>query len=433
MIKEVKDTTQVKAILVYVSFDKSKEYQQKLDSNYVTQRSADLQEFRGLATSAGANIVSEILCRREAPDPKYFVGTGKLDELYGRVVSQQADTVVFNKPLSPAQERNLELYLKCKVLDSTKLILNIFAQRARSFAGKLQVELAQLQHMTTRLVRGWTHLERQRGGIGLRSGPGETQLEADRRVLRQKIVAVRKRLVKLEKQRTQNRRARKRAEIPTVALVGYTNAGKSTLFNRLVAAGVKEADQLFTTLDPTLRRIELENFGTVILADTVGFIRNLPHELVEAFHATLEETCEADLLLHVIDASDPEKSDKIEVVNGVLETIGANHIPQLLVFNKIDLLENFESRVDFAQNSLPQKVWISTLDNLGLDLLCESIKQLLSPHKKEIDLGLLPSATQVRAALYKDNLVIDEHVDEFGNFHLKLYVDPRYLDRYFVW
>lgn len=391
----------------------------------------DIEEFRGLAISAGSEVVSEIICRRESPDSKYFIGLGKLDEVYGQVLSQRADVVLFNKPISPAQERNLELKLKCKVLDSTKLILNIFAQRARSFAGKLQVELAQLQHMSTRLVRGWTHLERQRGGIGMRSGPGETQLESDRRVLRQKITGLKKRLAKLEKQRAQNRRARKKSEVPTVALVGYTNAGKSTLFNQLVLADVKSADQLFTTLDPTLRRIEIKDFGGVVLADTVGFIRHLPHELVDAFHATLEETIEADLLLHVIDASDPEKNKKIDVVNGVLEKIGADHIPQLLVMNKIDLIEGFESRVDFSANNMPCKVWITAYKNIGLDLLVHSIKEILSPHKEEIEICLLSSASQVRALLYKENVVLSEHIDDMGNFHLKLYVDPRELFRFF--
>ncbi len=341
-----------------------------------------MAEFRGLAISLGAEIIAEVICRRDAPDPKYFIGQGKVAEIHSQVLSSAADVVMFSHQLSPAQERNLEKTFQRPILDRTKIILDIFAKRARSFEGKLQVELARLEHLSTRLVRGWTHLERQRGGIGLRGGPGETQLEVDRRILRQKVAGLKKRLEKLEKQRAQNRRARKRASVPTIALVGYTNAGKSSLFNKLVSTTSTDvADLVFTTLDPLLRRVYLPDFGAIIVADTVGFIRELPHELIDAFHATLEETKEADLLLHVIDASDPEKNAKIEVVNKVLEDIGANNVPELQVLNKIDLLSDFSPRIDYDASGLPQRVWISVVGNLGAPLLLEAIKKLLLHHK----------------------------------------------------
>lgn len=409
----------VKAILVYVNFAQS------------VVQPQDLEEFRSLVTSAGITIASEMCCRREAQDPKYFIGQGKVAEVHAEILQHNAEIVIFNHQLTPAQERNLERFFKCKILDRTQLILNIFAQRARSFEGKLQVELAQLEHMATRLVRGWTHLERQRGGIGLRGGPGETQLEADRRVLRQKVALLKKHLVSVEKQRGQNRRARKRAMLPTVALVGYTNAGKSTLFNQLVTGDAYVADRLFSTLDPTLRRVELANFGTVIVADTVGFIRELPHELIDAFHATLEETKEADLLLHVVDGSDPQQDEKIEIVNKVLTEIGAGAVPQLLVLNKIDLLQDFAAHVDYDLNNLPEKVWLSAANNIGMPLLIEAIQKILSPQMEEIELCLLSHATQLRAALYESNAVRSEKIDELGNFHLKLYMDPEELSRLF--
>lgn len=331
-----------------------------------------------MALSVGVDVVADIGCRRDVPDSKYFVGQGKASEIISLISFHKAKAVIFNHPLSPAQERNLEKLFNCAVLDRTKLILNIFAKRARSFEGKLQVELANLEHMATRLVRGWTHLERQKGGIGLRGGPGETQLEVDRRILRKKINGLKKRLVKLEQQRTQNRRARKRSGLPVIALVGYTNAGKSTLFNKLSSAGAGIADMVFTTLDPLLRRVYLPGFGTIIIVDTVGFIRDLPHELIDAFHATLEETKEADLLLHVIDASDPEKNIKIDVVNNVLEEIGANNVPQLQVLNKIDLLSEFTPRIDYESNGAANRVWVSAANDIGIPLLFEAIQGNLS-------------------------------------------------------
>lgn len=355
-----------KAILVYVSFSRSKVL------------SEDLDEFRSLILSSDVEVIEEVVCRRENPDPKYFIGQGKVEEIASLVLLHEASEVVFNKKLSPIQERNLENAFQCSVVDYTQLILNIFAKRARSFEGKLQVDLARLEHASTRLVRGWTHLERQRGGIGLRGGPGERQLELDRRMLRKKVNVLKKRLEKLEKQRSQNRRARKRKGIPVIALVGYTNAGKSTLFNKLVTGTTTEANQLFTTLDPTSRRMYIPEFGNVIVIDTVGFIRDLPHELVDAFHATLEETIEADLLLHVVDASDEDKKNKIDVVNEVLKKIGADKVPQLQVFNKIDLLSDFTPHVDIGVGERGSRVWLSAGKNVGISLLLDVMRDCFS-------------------------------------------------------
>ncbi|MCW8909930.1 MAG: GTPase HflX, partial [Gammaproteobacteria bacterium] len=300
-------------------------------------RRENLNEFKELATSAGASVVDVVTTRRYSPDPKYFIGRGKADEILQLIEANQIDLVLFNHALSPSQERNLEGLFKCRVLDRTGLILDIFAQRARTFEGKLQVELAQLKHLSTRLIRGWTHLERQKGGIGLR-GPGETQLETDRRLLGQRMKQINKRLTKVRKQREQGRQARQKAEVPTIALVGYTNAGKSTLFNMLTESDVYAQDQLFATLDPTLRRLELNDGQSVIMADTVGFIRHLPHDLVEAFRSTLQETEQAHLLLHIIDAADELRLDNIDAVDGVLKEIGADEVPQIQIMNKIDLL-----------------------------------------------------------------------------------------------
>lgn len=337
----------------------------------------DLEEFKQLAVSAQAKIVAIIVGKRQVPDAKYFIGSGKLEEVKMQVLGNAANLVIFNHDLTPAQERNLESFLSCRVLDRTGLILDIFAQRARTFEGKLQVELAQLQHHAARLKRGWTHLEKQRGGIGLR-GPGETQLEEDRRVIKQNVTNIKKRLEKVRAQREQSQRARKKAAIPIVALIGYTNAGKSTLFNDLTKASIYTADKLFATLDPTLRRLDVPNFGPIIFADTVGFIRDLPHELVEAFSATLEETKDANLLLHIIDASDPQRKEKIDAVDAVLNEIGALQVPQLFVYNKIDLLDNIEPHVDCDGKNKPKRVWLSALTKNGIDLLIKSICDSLS-------------------------------------------------------
>lgn len=375
------------------------------------------EEFTDLARSAGASIAALLTARIDRPNPSTLIGSGKLEEVKAAADATGADLVLVNYPLSPGQERNLEKFLERRVLDRTGLILDIFAQRARSHEGKLQVELAQLKHMATRLVRGWTHLERQRGGsIGLR-GPGETQLETDRRLLQKRVEQLQKRLEKVEVQRTQMRRARVRSELPRVALVGYTNAGKSTLFNTLTGAEAYAADQLFATLDPTVRRIELPG-GGVVLADTVGFVRDLPHELVAAFRSTLSEAREADLLLHVIDAADPLREERITQVDEVLQAIGAGDIPQLLVFNKIDRIEGAEPRHD-QPNEGHERVWISARDGAGLDVLKEALAQKLGLERIIGTVHLGERSARLRSRLHALGAVRGERHDATG-WHLDL-------------
>lgn len=376
------------------------------------QEPEDPREFEELVLSAGGDPVAMVLGQRDTPHAKYFVGTGKLQELQALVEEHRAELVIFNHTLSPSQERNLEQALKCRVLDRTGLILDIFAQRARTFEGKLQVELAQLRHMSTRLVRGWTHLERQKGGIGLR-GPGETQLETDRRLLRGRIANIERRLQKVRTQREQGRRSRQRASIPTVSLVGYTNAGKSTLFNQITGENVYAQDQLFATLDPTMRRVELDDIGAAILADTVGFISHLPHKLVEAFRATLEEAASSSLLLHVIDAAADERMHYIEQVDLVLDEIGAGDLPQLRVFNKIDLL-NMEPRIDRDDEGSPLAVWLSAQTGAGIELLLEAVTELLGEEMIEGDLILAPTEGRLRAKLFEQHAVVAETFREDG-------------------
>ncbi|MDO8827877.1 ribosome rescue GTPase HflX [Methylophaga sp.] len=326
------------------------------------------QEFLELVNSTGANISAVVHGKRQRPDSKYFAGTGKVEEIAELVAANDAAVVIFNHELSPSQERNLEQRLKCRVLGRTGLILDIFARRARSHEGKLQVELAQLQHLSTRLVRGWTHLERQKGGIGLR-GPGETQLETDRRLLGQRIKSLKKRLEKVRSQRDQGRRSRQRAGVPVVSLVGYTNVGKSTLFNRMTASDVYADDRLFATLDPTLRRFRIADTEPLILADTVGFIRQLPHDLVESFSSTLEETRDASLLLHVVDAAALDRDELMKHVDDVLQQIGADELPQLIIYNKIDRLENVQPKLERDQQGKIRRIWLSAQTGEGLDLL----------------------------------------------------------------
>ncbi len=396
-----------KALLVHIDF-------------YAQHEREDADEFIDLAMSAGLSITSIMKATGNSPNAKTFVGSGKLAEIAAMVEAEQADIVLFNHALSPTQERNIEEQLECRVLDRTGLILDIFAQRARTHEGQLQVELAQLQYVATRLVRGWTHLERQKGGIGLR-GPGETQLETDRRLIRDRIKTIQKRLEKVKKQREQGRRSRQRAELPTVAIVGYTNAGKSTLFNTITDSEVYAADQLFATLDPTLRRIDIPNLGPVVLADTVGFIRHLPHKLVDAFKATLEETIEADLLLHVVDAAADERDDNIDQVKAVLEEIGAGDHQHIMIFNKIDLLAHVSPKIDYDEDQgKPERVWLSARNNEGLDELYQAIGEALGVKQWLGKIILPPSYGQLRAILFELSAVVSEEWDENGHQILSL-------------
>ncbi len=376
-----------------------------------------LAEFKELALSAQAEIRACVLGARTTPEAKYYIGLGKAEEIQQLVLAHKVELILVNHELSPSQERNLERLLQCRVVDRSGLILDIFAQRARTFEGKLQVELAQLQHISTRLVRGWTHLERQKGGIGLR-GPGETQLETDRRLLRERIKSINTRLEKVRRTRSQNRRARQKAALPTVSLVGYTNAGKSTLFNALTGEHIYVADQLFATLDPTMRKLELPGAASVILTDTVGFIRDLPHQLVEAFRATLEETKEAELLLHVIDVADPYWRDMAFAVQQVLAEIGVTKIPMIQVFNKIDLQSDWQAKIDQQEDSC--KVWVSAKTGAGLDLLCQAISTQLHGNISEEDVFIAPSEAKLRAKLYQLDAVIAETPIDEGGWTMKI-------------
>lgn len=386
----------------------------------------DEGEFKELVNSAGARIQGFIVGSRKTPDSRLFVGKGKAEEIRLVVKQSEPDVVIFDHDLSPAQERNLEKTLECRVMDRTGLILDIFAQRARSHEGKLQVELAQLRHMSTRLIRGWTHLERQKGGIGMR-GPGETQLETDRRLISIRIKQINKRLKKVDKQREQGRQSRKKAEIPTVSLVGYTNAGKSTLFNKLTSSDVYAADQLFATLDPTLRRLDLKNQQSIILADTVGFIRDLPHELVAAFRATLQETTEADLILHIIDSHDEQREEYKLQVNEVIHSLGAEDTPQIEVMNKIDLM-NQDPRIEPGHDEVPTRIWLSAISGEGLEQVSEVLSQTFADQVFVGELKLPPALSRLRALLYKEEAVIGENSGKNGEYLLSVSIRKRILN-----
>lgn len=404
-----------RAILVHVRFRNAASNQ-------------DLREFRELVSSAGAEIVAVVSIYRNLPDAKFLIGSGKVEELGALVRFEDADAVIFNCSLSPSQERNLEKVFCKRVLDRTGLILDIFAQRARSYEGKLQVELAQLKYLSTRLVRGWSHLERQKGGIGLR-GPGEKQLESDRRLLGQRIRRISKRLEKLRRQRGQSRAARRKTTTPAVAIVGYTNAGKSTLFNALTNANAYSADKLFATLDTTLRRLEISRGQHVVVTDTVGFIRDLPHDLIKAFHATLQEVQEADLLLHVVDASDDDRDDGIVEVESVLAQIEASSVPRIMVYNKIDQA-NILPSVKLNQRGDIQQVWLSALRRQGMDLLIRALRQHFDHEAERIWLRIPPSAGNLRSELYSSDGVRQEFVDDQGCWQIEAEVPRQQLARF---
>lgn len=389
-----------RAVLVHIDFFKQ------------TAEGAEA-EFVELVNSAGLDALNLVSAKKDKPEPKFFVGTGKADEIKQVVIFYNADVVIFNHELTPAQGRNLEKLFNCRVITRSELILDIFAQRARTYEGKLQVELAQLEHMSTRLVRGWTHLERQKGGIGLR-GPGETQLESDRRLIGGRIKSIRKRLDKVLKTREQGRRARQKSSTPAVSIVGYTNAGKSTLFNAMTKANVYAEQQLFATLDPTLRNLSIEGLDHVVLADTVGFIRDLPHDLVAAFRATLEETRQADLLIHLVDRAAANYKETIFEVNEVLTEIDAIEVPQLLVYNKVDLLADGQPRIDRDNHGRPYRVWLSAKSGSGVELLKEAIGELLAGKLLDKDIKLTADQAAFRNQLYKMRLVQHEEVTEEG-------------------
>lgn len=388
----------------------------------------DPYEFQELAVSAGAVIASFVSVSRHQPTARFLIGSGKVEELRQLVMAEQADLVIFNHALTPSQERNLERALECRVLDRVGLILDIFAQRAQTYEGKLQVELAQLDHIASRLVGSRTDLSGQLGGIGLR-GPGETQLETDRRLLRVRVKQIKNRLEKVRNQRQLARRSRQRADIPGVSLVGYTNTGKSTLFNFLTESQVFAADQLFATLDPTVRRVEIPNLGAVTLADTVGFIRHLPHKLVEAFRATLEESASADLLLHVIDAQSPERAEQVKQVHNVLQEIDADKVPMLEVYNKIDLLDNVDPHIQRDEHGKPIRVWISAQKQQGIALLQQAIAELLEEEIYIATVRLDQQQSRLRGKLFDLNAVQQEtHADD-GASILELRVAKVELDQ----
>ena len=404
-----------RALIVYVDFKNC-----RADGEY--------NEFCELVKSTGLEIVSTIKTTRLRADARLFIGVGKAEEIRVTAEKYDADVVIFNRLLTPAQERNLEMFFGIRVIDRIGLILDIFAQRALSYEGKLQVELAQLQHLTTRLIRGWTHLERQKGGIGLR-GPGETQLETDRRLIGRRIKAIKERIQKVRKQRYQSRQQRKKQNIPVISFVGYTNAGKSTLFNYLTDANVKVEDQLFATLDPTLRRINTDNGNDIILTDTVGFIRDLPHELIESFKATLDEVKEADLLIHIIDVDQEQRQQRIDEVNQVISVIGASHVAQIEVYNKIDMHSAQKRRIEISENNKITRIWLSSRTGEGVDLLLEAMNRYLNKHKRPHYINIPVSAGQLRAKLFDIGAVKQENIDDMGGWIMKVELEEYKLHK----
>lgn len=404
-----------RALIVYVDFKNC-----RVDGEY--------NEFCELVKSTGLEIVSTIKTTRLRADARLFIGVGKAEEIRVTAEKYDADVVIFNRLLTPAQERNLEMFFDIRVIDRIGLILDIFAQRALSYEGKLQVELAQLQHLTTRLIRGWTHLERQKGGIGLR-GPGETQLETDRRLIGRRIKAIKERIQKVRKQRYQSRQQRKKQNVPVISFVGYTNAGKSTLFNYLTDANVKVEDQLFATLDPTLRRINTDNGNDIILTDTVGFIRDLPHELIESFKATLDEVKEADLLIHIIDVDQEQRQQRIDEVNQVISMIGASHVAQIEVYNKIDMHSAQKRRIEISENNKITRIWLSSRTGEGVDLLLEAMNRYLNKHKRPHYINIPVSAGQLRAKLFDIGAVKQENIDDMGGWVMKVELEEYKLHK----
>ncbi len=404
-----------RALIVYVDFKNC-----RADGEY--------NEFCELVKSTGLEIVSTIKTTRLRADARLFIGVGKAEEIRVTAEKYDADVVIFNRLLTPAQERNLEMFFGIRVIDRIGLILDIFAQRALSYEGKLQVELAQLQHLTTRLIRGWTHLERQKGGIGLR-GPGETQLETDRRLIGRRIKTIKERIQKVRKQRYQSRQQRKKQNIPVISFVGYTNAGKSTLFNYLTDANVKVEDQLFATLDPTLRRINTDNGNDIILTDTVGFIRDLPHELIESFKATLDEVKEADLLIHIIDVDQEQRQQRIDEVNQVISMIGASHVAQIEVYNKIDMHSAQKRRIEISENNKITRIWLSSRTGEGVDLLLEAINRYLNKHKRPHYINIPVSAGRLRAKLFDIGAVKQENIDDMGGWVMKVELEEYKLHK----
>lgn len=403
-----------KAILIYISH-----YQESFNN---------LSEFKELVASSGVKNVQLVKIVNKRQNAKYLIGSGKVEEIASIVEELEASVVIFNQPLSPSQERNLEKVFKCLVLDRTGLILDIFALRAQSFEGKLQVELAQLKHLSTRLVRGWTHLERQKGGIGLR-GPGETQLETDRRLIAVRIKSINAKLEKVDKKRTLARKFRTKNQVPIITLVGYTNAGKSSLFNKITNADIYADDKLFATLDTTLRKVILPASGEAVLSDTVGFIKDLPHDLIKAFKSTLEEAVNSDVLLHIVDAADDNNVDKIESVTQVLSEVGAEKTATIIVMNKIDKLESFSPRVDIDNENKITRVWVSAETGEGINLLLDALSQHLSGLFCLAKIKLPLKLANIRSQIYQTGYIEKEEVDDYGNWLLEIRVTSHYLSK----